>query len=252
MRDVWIRDWAPVQVCDRDGAARLVKAVYRPRYLNKHQARPDDAAGRALSEVVNLPVEELPLVWDFGNLTHNGEGVGIVTERLLSDNQESHSRADVERLCGSVLGLDRLVVIPEEPGDETGHIDGMVRFLDERTAAVGSYPDAYPEGKAFMDEVAEQVERELGEGFQVIRIPNGVPPDRAKEGIAGAFGNHLNFLRVGDTLFLPVYGIEEDGASVKAISGACSSIGVVGIGPRHIDELSHRGGVLNCISWILY
>ncbi len=52
-----------------------------------------------------------------------GEGIGIVTERLLSDNAESHTREDIEELCGSVLGLQKLIVVPQEPGNETGHVD---------------------------------------------------------------------------------------------------------------------------------
>lgn len=39
----------------------------------------------------------------------------------------------IERAIGS-LGFERVVFIPNEPGDEIGHSDGMCRFLNKRIA----------------------------------------------------------------------------------------------------------------------
>lgn len=58
----------------------------------------------------------------------------------------------IGELLREKLNITRLIVIPEEPGDETGHVDGMVRFLSPETVAVGSYPPEWKEGNRFMIE----------------------------------------------------------------------------------------------------
>ena len=142
-----------------------------------------------------------------------------------------------------------MIILPEEPEDDTGHIDGMVRFIDEKTLAVGSYPEDWPVGKKFMDSIVEKLRKELGEGYRIIRVPNGIPPDEKSEGMASAVGNHINFLRLGNKLLLPYYGIPEDEIAREVLQNALPGIEVIPVDIPGIKKLASKGGVLNCITW---
>ena len=41
--------------------------------------------------------------------------------------------------------MDRLIFIPQEPGDVTGHADGVVRFIDGDSVVVNDYRRVDPE-----------------------------------------------------------------------------------------------------------
>jgi agmatine deiminase len=143
--DIWIRDWGPIPAVDSTGKTVAIKAIYKPRYLSKsatYKARAfaDDIAGRKLAALLGLPAIDIPLIWDIGNLTHNGEGTAIVTNRLIDDNKDTFTESQIRALLRETLNIIRLIILPEESEDETGHIDGMVRFLDPKTVAVGAYP----------------------------------------------------------------------------------------------------------------
>jgi len=195
---------------------------------------------------------DIPLVWDIGNLTHNGEGTAIVTTRLIDYNKDTFTEPRVRELLREILNITRLIILPEEPEDETGHIDGMVRFLDPKTVAVGAYPSGWSKGKRFMDMIATTLRQELGREYTVIRIPNDMPPNEKKEGIYSAVGNHINFLRFGNTLLFPAYGIQEDGESAIILRETLSNTDVIPANIPDINKLASRGGVLNCMTWVLH
>ena len=255
--DIWIRDWAPIPAVDVNGKAVLVKALYWPRYLvssktYREKAKGDDTAGRRLLEHLKLPVVDIPLIWDIGNLTHNGRGTAIVTKRLIDDNRENYTENEIKSSLKNKLNITDLIILPEEPEDDTGHIDGMVRFIDEKTLAVGSYPEDWPGGKEFMDSIAEKLRKELGEGYRIIRVPNGIPSDEKSEGMASAVGNHMNFLRLGNKLLLPYYGIPEDEIAREVLQNALPGIEVIPVDIPGIKKLASKGGVLNCITWCYF
>jgi len=42
--------------------------------------------------------------------------------------------------------------------------------IDEKTLAVGSYPEDWSEGKNFMDCIAEKLKKELGDDYHILRV----------------------------------------------------------------------------------
>ncbi len=249
--DIWIRDWAPIIVTDREGSQRAVKALYNPSYIGEKDrayARGDHRAGLELAERLGLPVTDLPIAWDLGNLIHNGLGTAIVTRQVLRDNP-GHTEGSIRRLFRKRLGVDTLIFIDPEPGDRTGHMDGTARFLDKGTLAVACYPSRYTAENRWLDATAADLAERLGPAIRIFRIPNGPIDMRITEGLPSARGNHLNFLRIGDHVFMPCYGEEEDGDAMEAIRKECPGIHVIPVGGKEIRELSRFGGVINCVSW---
>lgn len=251
--DIWIRDWAPVPMKHDMGYSFLVKAKYNPRYLREkypEYAEADNNAGCALAKKLDLALFDIPLIWDIGNFTHNGVGLAIVTKRILDDNEDSHiTDKNIQKIFYDRLGIEKLVIIEEEPGDATGHIDGTVRFLNGKTLAVARYPDEYIAENQFCDNLAKNLEYLLGNEFSIIRLPNGPIDERMIEGIPSAVGNHLNFLSISKYIFMPCYGMEEDAYAIQILEQACPDIEIIPIRSKEILKLAQRGGVFNCISW---
>ena len=48
-------------------------------------------------------------------------------------------REDLTNILIDVLQVNQVIFIPVEPGDDTGHSDGMVRFVDEQTVVANDY-----------------------------------------------------------------------------------------------------------------
>jgi len=251
--DIWIRDWAPLPVVNDKGEATLIKAIYRPAYIKNKDlvfADGDDLAGRKLSEILKLPLIILPLILDFGNFTNNGKGTGIVTERILKDNPE-HSKNEIENLFSEIIGITKLIIIPEEPGDVTGHVDGTIRFITPEILAISQYPEKYTEENKFLGDLEKIIINEMDNKFRIIRIMNGPIRNDSSEGIGNAWGNHMNYFIAGNKLYLPCYGIKEDELAKQTLKNELNEFEIISVDTPEISKLAMKGGVLNCMSWCI-
>lgn len=262
IQDIWVRDFAPIA----NYQEYSVKAKYSPSYFNEKEKQfcdSDDSVGVKLTKIINREMKQFKLsnseilVIDGGNFIHNGKGLGIVTNRVISDN-ESCSVNELKTSFHTNLRVSDLIILPVEPGDETGHVDGMIRFINENTVVVSKYPEIYeslPENisfsdyeksQLFLDRVASELE---SKGLKVFRITNDIPKINSFDGgnIGSAVGNYLNYLRIGDVIFVPQYGSKYDVAIQKYKELFPSLIFVPVNGG--ISKLAELGGVLNCISW---
>jgi len=252
VQDIWIRDFAPFYI--KDSVA--YKGIYNPSYFlekNKktlflddsktifYYASFDDNAGKIIAEQLGFSVIDVGITIDGGNFIHNGAGVGITTNRIISEN-ESMSIQEINNFFKEKIGINKLIILPVEPGDETGHIDGMVRFIDSNTVIVGGYEKDYNEGHDFMNKIAELLSSE----FNVVRVINKTPQAQSPDEFVSAYGNYINYLQVGNTIFLPQYGISDKDKAAKQILDKYFNVVLV---KEDIDKLSKLGGVLNCITW---
>jgi agmatine deiminase len=193
--------------------------------------------------------------WDMGNITHNGKGIAIISKQLISDNEKTNVDDELKPVIKAFLGLSEIIFIPVEPLDVTGHVDGMVRFIDEKTLVIGAYPENV-ENHVFMDRLAEDLKANLGEEFSIIRLMNAEPENYSSEGVGSAVGNHLNFLRINNNILFPYY---SDEISAKPFSDFKHDLlamnldmQVIPIKIPEINKLARKGGVLNCISWQVF
>lgn len=256
VEDIWIRDWAPFIGVDVDGNIVVAKMKYAPKYVPKKSAEADNKAGYEIAEYFGYPIQEYEARWDGGNLTHNGNNYGIVTEGLL-DDKYMHEQNIWDAITG--LQLNDLSAIEPEPEDETGHTDGFIRFIDEKTLMIAAYPDKYYKGeqliseeeltesREFMDSLAEQ----YAEEFNIIRVTNSIPSTLYTEKMPSAVGNYINFLRLGNKVLIPQYGLREDEAAYNEFAKFFGKANVIKIS-KDINKLADLGGVLNCFSWIAF
>lgn len=261
--DIWIRDFAPFWV-KTNSKIETVQQKYKPSYnrtKGEKQWADDNYTSMKIhskklfgQKTIPLKVGNNDLILDGGNLVHNGEGLAIISHRLISDN-ESLFLDETRQALKELLGIKELLLIPCEPGDDTGHVDGLVRFKDSKTVIVSDYPDQYKNEKDNIHE--DEFEKSLcfvrklqdfliKEGLELIKIRNSIPKI-GKYKFESARGNYVNYLRIGQKIFLPRYNLEDDDVVAKKqfidIFGKDNVIQI----SSDASALADYGGVFNCI-----
>ena len=247
LMDIWIKDWAPIPAIDSNRNKVFIKTIFKPKYHYAKNAKTIDEVGNKLPSILGGKMINIKLILDGGNLTHNGNGVGIVTQRILKDNN-NYSENDIHSLFKEYLGIYKLVIIPEEPDDKTGHIDGICRFLNPKTLLLGEYPKYFQKESRYISRVFKKLKYELGDDFTIIKILNGKTSEEKFEGIYSAEGNYINFLRLGSKILFPTYGLDND----DQINNLSKFGEIISINLPGIKILSSKGGILNCFSWAYY
>lgn len=240
--DIWVRDFAPLPT-----TTGAVAFIYDPEYApTRHSASVQQDLLRLLQTDPAFdgigPIAKVDLRLEGGNLVHNGAATAIVTDKILSRNR-NRGRREIERIMKDALALDRLVIVPCEPGDRFGHVDGMMRWVNERRLVLNDYSASSGPGRAFADDLRRTLDRGLGPVEQCV-IPYPAS-ERVYRGWPDAAGNYVNFLRTRSRIYLPVYGLPED-ALVQEIFESIFGSRVSCVRP---GALTKYGGVLNCITW---
>ena len=231
--DIWIRDAAPVQI----GDGEFVQFIYKPDYLRvgyEHLITGPEAF-RDLPFINGL--EKSELVIDGGNVV-GVSGTAILTDKVFRENPK-RSRSVIRDAIRRLLRVERLIIIPKEPGDSIGHVDGMVRFINETTVVVNDYSTVDPK---FENRLRSSLEPH---GLEIELLPYR-PEWKQFDGIESAAGNYVNFLRVGSLIIVPSYGMPEDIDAVQKLRQLCPQATVI---PVPCLNLAREGGVLQCVSW---
>jgi agmatine deiminase len=236
-KDLWCRDFMPVQL-SKD---RYIQFVYKPDYLVGFEDR------RTNPYVVDLRIEPVfhsKLVIDGGNVVKQGSTV-ILTNKIFKENPSfrNYKPKLIQQLTNE-LEVTKVVIIPRDSNDISGHADGMVRFVSENTVIMNEYLESDSYSPTFVDKSVQALES------QGIRIA-GTLPYRAfnrknRDGDYTAIGCYINYLEVHNLIVFPTFGISEDLTAFEKIQQFFPSKRIVQIDCKKIAE---EGGVLNCISW---
>lgn len=119
-----------------------------------------------------------------------------------------------------------------------GHSDGIVRFLNHQCVVMNDYSSVDPD---FGRQLKAKLHRH---GLRIKQLPY-VPSPRIQDGINSARGNYVNFLRVGQLIVLPQFGLVQDKLAVTILKQLLPDQVITSIQCR---ELADEGGVLNCIT----
>ena len=235
-RDIWMRDYMPVQL----DVNSFVSFVYNPDYLQEEKKRITDWTKiRDLLPIENHPTK---LILDGGNVIKCRDFVLMTDKVFLENRRQGLSRFEVmeelERLFGNVVILPWNI---SDKWDFCGHADGMVRCIEGNRVLLNNicnHPEAawqYKEIKKILkDRGVDFMELDYGQGYHGIND-----------------WVYINFLRVGDNIFMPtVENAETDNLAAEQLRK------VYGCEVTPIPLLSivkangrYGGGALNCLSW---
>lgn len=232
-KDVWCRDFMPIQLDEK----RFVQFIYDPWYLKKASQKKYKTNPTELYEQLGIEVKQVDLVLDGGNRIHYNN-LAIVTERVFEENPDL-GKNDVRKILIDTLELEKLIIIPcmSKDDDMTGHADGYLRLINEEMAFFQRLPVEFKSLQKRI--IIEMAKAEIACCY----VPE--PSMNIEDGM-DASGCFVNYLEIGDNLFIPYFNKEEDLKTLKIIAGLHRGKYWSGV---DCTGIAKQGGLLNCVSW---
>lgn len=230
-KDVWAVDYMPIQT----DLNKFVRFVYNPSYLQTKKYLKSISDVDEICKAIGIETFKTDLIIDGGNVTRWTNKV-IMTDRIFKDNP-TYERKQLIKKIYEFLQVDKIYFVPEQPGDFTGHSDGMVRFVDENTVIINDYKQEKEEFyRAF--EIAIH-----NTGLDYITIPYNVYDNKSN---THANGDYINYLQMENTVIIPTFDIKEDELAVRQLETIFAGQIIQTI---ESNEIAYDGGILNCITW---
>ena len=220
---IWARDYMPVQVSEK----KFVRFDYSPDYLRDYpEYKPDTSA---IFSELDLTVVNSNLVIDGGNAVSCGNKV-IMTDKIFRENPHLAQSKLIDSLTRLLEA--EIVLIPEDVYEEYGHADGMVRYMGDSNVLLNNYCD-------FDKALRKKLLAALNPHFNVTELHYGTH--------TGQSWAYLNFLHVGQHIFVPMPGDKSGETAFNQIAKAYPQCHCHPV--PDCKTIVNNGGALNCTTW---
>lgn len=227
-KDIWIRDFMPIKNTAND----WMLFRYYPRYLRNPKYRTLISDNHTICKALDLEYTYCDLTLDGGSVVYQDD-LYFVSERILVDNP-ALNKTQMIRILEDTFKTDRIILLPEAPNDFTGHLDGVLSILDNKTILLNEYKDEY----------GNRVRHILkSHQFNIDTIPYNPYQNRTYQ---SAKGIYINFIKTDFTIFSPIFSQKEDDLALTKIQELYPNHHIT---PILCNDLAKEGGLLHCVSW---
>ncbi|MBU1111744.1 MAG: agmatine deiminase family protein, partial [Nanoarchaeota archaeon] len=233
--DIWVRDFGPTTVLMGENSTPVF--IWNPYVpLGLPGMLNDENVGAALAMYLNVPVYRLPVIVEGGNIITDGKGTIMMMESVL-DNNAQVNREGLKEIMKSYLGAENLVTFPAVPGEACGHIDMIVKFIDEDTLIVAEVSNDHPWYNSLEDiaETLSDMTASNGEPYEIVRIMLPETVDDVQE------WTYVNSLILNNKVIVPVYGTPEDEIALNVYQEIMPEYEIVSV-----DESNYAAGAIHC------
>jgi agmatine deiminase len=260
-KNVWCRDYMPV----KSARGKYIRFTYQPAYMRgmkKYENNFPDV--EMILQKFGLEATPSDIVLDGGAIEIFGNK-GIVSDRVFRDNKNK-TATEIYNELKKVLGLDQLIVIPQYPYDFTGHVDGLVRFIDENRVVVNDLNKELKQSEADENQYRKKLIENwvyafqsalISAGMEINELPDSLPENGSPNSGEGIY---INFLLLDDLIIMPAYGdkkekevmktdkevMKTDDAAMEKLAGLYDVRKVIKVNAK---KLSQMGGMINCVTW---
>ena len=247
--DVWVRDNGPIFVYDEEGNLVIQNWEFNG-WGNKAPYNKDNQIPTKVSEAIGIPKIDVDMVMEGGALELDGNGTVISTLSCVNNDNRTKNFTieEIEAYLTKYYGVTNFVWLDGVAGMDItdNHIDGMIKFFDDRTIIAASEFDLDPSDLSDDDDAKKLLTAKdiNGEPYEFVFLPetkeNVVKVDG--EWIKGAY---LNFYVGNKVVLVPNYDDENDKVANKILQDLYTDKEVIGIDVR---DLYADGGMIHCVT----
>ena len=231
-KDIWAVDYMPIQIKKNE----FISFKYYPDYLTDTvKWRKTISDTDLICKSIGLKVRSSNIIVDGGNVIRNENKV-IMCDKVFLENPNLKFN-ELNKALENLFQVNKVVFIPTHPLDRIGHADGLVRFYNNDTVLINDFSKEDERYEIALTSALKNA------GLDYIKIPYN--PYKNKNNI-DATGIYINYLETENTLFLPVFDMDEDEITVKNFEEFYPNHKILTINSR---DLAKNGGILNCITW---
>jgi agmatine deiminase len=238
--DVWIRDYGPLVGRAADGEPVLVDPRFDP-LPNYPQGR-DDAFNRAYAAHYNMRYQPLPLHFEGGNLWSDGVGTLLISEQVFASNPYL-TRERLLALLHKTFRLQKVIITPRLPLEETGHIDLLLKLVDETTIFLSAPAATTSHAVRRAARLLQRTTNARSRPYEVALLPT--PPLYMNWGVYPVRRSYTNALTVNGHVLVPTYGLPTDDAALRLYEQALPGWRIV---PIDSSLCIHGGGAVHCLT----
>ena len=254
--DMWVRDSGPIAVKydERTTFLNFRFNSWGGKYPPWEQ---DDRLPVEIGELMNYPVQNVPLTLEGGAIECNGKGTLITTKSvLLHSNRNNGDKEVVEQQLKDVLGVEQIIWLAGGlAGDDTdGHVDDLVRFVDESTVVAVSATSKSDPNYEILQENNKRLKEAVnadGSSLHIIELPmpETVSDEPTVDGNIHTPASYANFYITNQSVLIPLYDERYDRQVLKLFEDLFPERNVTGIEAR--DLVWGQGG-FHCITQEIY
>ena len=230
-KDIWAVDYMPIQIA----VDKFVQFNYNPDYLQTPELRETISDVDAICKTINLHPDKVNLLVDGGNVIRASDKI-LMTDKVFKENNHL-SKKEVTKRLTEAFEVDKIFFVPYEKDDEIGHIDGMVRFIDDNTVLINDYSF---DKTSFPKELKAALQKA---GLDWVELPYN-PVYNTKSHSAKGF--YINYLQMSQGIIMPTFKSNYDDKAYKVMLEVFKGQTIATVDSREVAE---EGGVLNCITW---
>lgn len=230
-KDVWARDYMPIQISD----SRFIEYRYDPDYLQGKRkgfrgfkTYPDIVCQR---NNLTIPIKT-DLIIDGGNIVKSKNTI-ILTDKVAIENRLTKTET-INRLK-ETFEVENVILVPWFKKEKFGHIDGILRFIDEKTVLINEIEKSN----------SRLIRKIQNNGIEIKWFEFEI---KKKDKLNWAY---INFLQTKDFILFPKLQIDEDDQAFEKIKlfvpDYANRKRIVQVDVR--DLVEYGGGGLNCASW---
>jgi len=226
--DIWIRDFMPIKNTDNN----WVLFHYYPKYLRNPKFQSLISDNRTICNELGLKYNYCDMILDGGSVVYKDD-LYFVSERILKDNPVT-SKSQIIKMLQDFFKTDIIILLPEAPNDFTGHLDGVLTILDNKSILLNEYNDEY----------GTRINKCLQSyNFNIETLPYNPYSNKTYQ---SAKGIYINYIKTNHLIFMPFFNQNEDELAVNKLRELFPKHDIV---PILCTDLAKEGGLLHCISW---
>lgn len=231
-RDVWVRDFMPIQLNDKE----FIKYRYYPDYLRNSKDKRYITNCKQACQSINVSYKEIDYIIDGGNIVPCGNYLIMTNKVFAENNTETNDiflRTQLEKIFGrKIIFIPWHKISEDEP---YGHADGFIKWCGKNKILMSNHRETDPVEAAEIRNILDS------NGFEITEMIFNIPNPSTNWNWA-----YINFLQVQNKIIMPLLGIPEDKQAQKYIQTAFPDCEVRGIRMR---DIAGKGGALHCITW---
>lgn len=277
-RDVWARDYMPIQLTEDTYLSYIYKPDYLthfPQCVTNWQLHKVHVIGQqSKSEDSKFKVVQIPIILDGGNVIKavvNGKPCIIMCSKVLNENNTTEKEFcdwwDTwwrDNFDGTEM---QLILLPWEGIEDNpiGHADGMVRYIGNDRVLLTNYQDF---DEVFQDDFGKSLIKVLEDAGLEVETLHYLDKFNYKENkLFRLLFKHtwcyINFLQIGNRILVPKLGYADlDNEALRQIQEAFKgNKQIVDVQLTDVDMTliaegmtinQNSGGALNCLTWTRY